>query len=81
MESNELQLEFFNYLKSTLPAQVSLADQLCDLLDISSDSAYRRLRGEKIITLLELKRICEHYHLSLDQILQLKNDLENLLII
>jgi len=74
MESNQLQLEFFNYLKSTLPAHVSLADALCDLLDISADSAYRRLRGEKSLTFSELKTICEKYHVSLDQVLNLQND-------
>ena len=35
---------------------------------------YRRIRGEKPITLNELKVLCEHFHLSLDQILQLKNE-------
>jgi len=53
---------------------MSLADELCDLLDISPDSAYRRIRGEKPLALDELKRICERYHISLDQVLQLQND-------
>jgi hypothetical protein len=35
---------------------------------------YRRIRGEKAIDLLELKKICEHYQVSLDQLLQLKNE-------
>jgi hypothetical protein len=74
MESNELQLEFFKYLKSTLPAHVSLADELCDLLKISADSAYRRLRGEKALTFSELKILCEKFQVSLDQVLNLKND-------
>jgi hypothetical protein len=74
MEPNELQQEFFNHLKSTLPTHISLADELCDLLDISADSAYRRLRGEKSLTFAELKAICEKYHVSLDQVLNLEND-------
>lgn len=74
MENNQLQLEFFNYLKSTLPAHVSLADELCDLLNISADSTYRRLRGEKSLTFSELKIICEKFHVSLDQVLNLQND-------
>lgn len=53
---------------------MSLADELCDLLDISPDSAYRRIRGEKPLALDELKRICERYHISLDQVLQLQNN-------
>lgn len=74
METNQLQLDFFTYLKSTLPQHVSLADELCDLLNISSDSAYRRLRGEKSLTFSELKIICEKFHISIDQVLNLQND-------
>jgi hypothetical protein len=74
MESNELQKQLFLYLKEQLPPHLSLADALCDLLHLSADSAYRRIRGEKPITLNELKRICEHYHLSVDQFLQLQNE-------
>ena len=74
MEAAELQQVFFNHLKSALPAHVSIADELCDLLGISADSAYRRLRGEKPLTLYELKLICEKYKMSVDQVLQLQND-------
>lgn len=74
MKGNQLQQEFFTYLKSTLPAHVSLADELCDLLKISADSAYRRLRGEKALTFSELKVLCDKFHVSLDQVLNLKND-------
>jgi len=74
METKQLQQELFNHVKRTLPAHLSLVDELCNLLDMSADSVYRRMRGEKPITLSELKHICEHYHLSMDQLLQLKND-------
>lgn len=74
METKQLQQELFNHLKRTLPAHISLVDELCSLLDMSADSAYRRIRGEKPVTLSELKQICEHYHLSVDQLLQLRND-------
>ena len=53
---------------------MSLVDELCDLLDLSPDSVYRRIRGEKPITLNELKRICEHYHFSIDKLLHLENE-------
>lgn len=74
METNELQKQLFGYLKLSLPPHLSMSDELCSLLNISADSAYRRIRGEKPISLLELKQICEHYHLSLDQLLQLKTE-------
>lgn len=74
MEPNEIQQQLFAQLKRSLPPHLSLVDELCDLLKLSSDSVYRRIRGEKPISLHELKRICEHYHLSLDQLLQLENE-------
>jgi len=74
METKQLQQDLFRHLKQILPSHLSLADELCHLLGLSADSVYRRIRGEKPITLDELKQICEHYQLSLDQLLQLKND-------
>ncbi len=74
MKNNEIQQQLFNVLKETLPSHLSLVDELCSLLDLSADSVYRRIRGEKPIDLIELKKICEHYGLSLDQLLQLQSD-------
>jgi len=74
METNQLQQQLFNYLKEQLPPHLSMVDELCDLLDLSADSVYRRIRGEKPISLTELKKICSHYHLSIDQLLQLENE-------
>jgi len=55
MQANELQLQFFNHLKSILPSHISMVDELTDLLDLSYDSVYRRIRGEKPIDLNELR--------------------------
>jgi hypothetical protein len=74
METNEVQQQLFSYLKENLPPHLSVVDELCDLLDLSADSVYRRIRGEKPISISELKRICERYHLSIDQMLQLQNE-------
>ena len=74
METNQLQQQLFSFLKDSIPPHLSLVDELCDLLNLSHDSVYRRIRGEKPITLAELKIICEKYHISLDQLLQLENE-------
>lgn len=74
METKQLQQTLFRHLKERLPAHLSLAEELGNLLVLSADSVYRRIRGEKPITLVELKVICEHYHLSVDQLLQMNND-------
>jgi hypothetical protein len=74
MTDTNLQKDLFNYIKASLPPHISMADVIAELLDISYDSVYRRIRGEKPISLDELKVLCEHFKLSLDQVLQLHTD-------
>ena len=74
MESNELQQAFFSTVKNSIPPHLSMVDEIADLLKLSYDSVYRRVRGEKPITMAELKILCEHFHISLDHVLQLKTD-------
>jgi hypothetical protein len=74
MPRRDTQLRLFQYLKSILPAHLSLADEVADLLQISPDSAYRRIRGEKPISLDELETICLHYKMSADRLMQLQTD-------
>ena len=74
MNATDLQQQFFSHLKSILPPHISMADELTELLDLSYDSVYRRIRGEKPLAMNELRQICERYHLSLDQVLKLQND-------
>jgi hypothetical protein len=74
MNATDLQQNLFSIIKSSLPTHLSMVDELVDLLSLSYDSVYRRIRGEKPIDLVELKKICEHYHISLDQLLQLETE-------
>jgi len=66
-----VQKSLIDTLERLCPKNVSLADLLADLLKISKDSAYRRIRGEKIIDLNELVLISNHFKLSLDGMLGL----------
>jgi hypothetical protein len=74
MESTELQQAFFNNVKNSIPPHLSMVDEIADLLNLSYDSVYRRVRGEKPLTMTELKTLCEHFHISVDQVLQIKTD-------
>jgi hypothetical protein len=74
MNQAPTQILLFQHLKAMLPPHLSMADEIADLLEISPDSAYRRIRGEKPITLEELEKICVHYNLSVDQLLHLKSN-------
>jgi len=64
----EMQHVFIKHLKSIVPSNVSLVDDLADILNISVDSAYRRLRGETELSLDETYKICKHYRISADTI-------------
>jgi hypothetical protein len=74
MESANTQVLFFGYIKNGLPPHLSLVDEIAALLNISNDSAYRRIRGEKPISFEELQILCSHYKISLDQFLHLQSD-------
>ncbi len=74
MESADVQQHFFQYIKDNLPVHLSLVEEIASLLNISNDSAYRRIRGEKAISFEELQILSSHYKISLDQFLHLQTD-------
>ena len=64
--SAEVQQKFIELIKEKLPHQVSLADELAELLNISNDSAYRRMRGDTLFALDEILILSKKFHISLD---------------
>lgn len=74
MEKENIQVRFFQYIKSLVPPHIAMVDEIADLLSISTDSAYRRIRGEKPITIDEAALLAAHYKLSMDQFLHLQTD-------
>lgn len=73
MTTGELQQLLFKAIKNKIGENLSAADEIAKLLDISADSAYRRMRGEKTISLDELQVLCTHYKISVDQLLGLQS--------
>ena len=45
MDSTGAQQVFFNHIKGMLPPHISFVDEIAEELNISNDSAYRRIRG------------------------------------
>src|SRR5258705_12445420 len=64
----------FRRIKEMLPQDVSMVDVVSDILHVSNDSAYRRIRNETPLVLEEAKQLCDHFHLSLDQVLHIKGN-------
>jgi hypothetical protein len=63
---DSLQSALLEQVRKLLPPNVTLADELSDLLDISRDSAYRRIRGETVLSLDEAKKLYDRYGVSID---------------
>jgi len=74
MDANQTQQLFFNHIKTKLPLHLSFVDEMAEDLNISNDSAYRRIRGEKPITLEEMVVLCSKYRVSIDRFLQLESN-------
>ncbi len=72
--AKNIQQLFFQHIKNNLPSHLSFVDEIAEQLDISNDSAYRRIRGEKPISLDEIAKLCSAYKISLDQFLHLTSD-------
>jgi hypothetical protein len=65
-----VQQEFITKLRNSLPPNISLVDELSDILKVSTDSAYRRIRGETALTIDEVSALCAHYRIPFDHFAQ-----------
>ncbi|MCD4696331.1 MAG: helix-turn-helix transcriptional regulator [Bacteroidales bacterium] len=71
METQEL---LFQQIRESLPSHLSFVDELSELLKISYDSAYRRIRGEKELSFSELSKLCKHFGISIDCLFNIGTD-------
>ena len=74
MNAAELQIDFLQQIRGHLPSHLSLVDAIAEQLNLSNDSAYRRIRGEKHLTFDEIQILASHFKISLDSFLHLQND-------
>jgi transcriptional regulator with XRE-family HTH domain len=65
-DKRKVQQYFLEKIKQLLPENVSFAEELAELLDVSTDSIYRRLRGETMLTIDEMAILCNKYKVSFD---------------
>ena len=71
MNINEIQQQLFQIIKNKMPAEASVPDAVAKLLNISSDSAYRRMRNEKQLSFEEVYFLASHFKISLDQLMNI----------
>jgi hypothetical protein len=70
----EIQTEIFRQIKEKLPANQSFVHEVSELLKVSYDSAYRRIRGEKELTFSELYELAVRYNLSVDTLFHVNSN-------
>ena len=68
MEDSAVQQRLLGLVQDQTPDKYSLVYELSELLGISTDSVYRRLRSETLMDITEIQKICLHYNISFDSI-------------
>lgn len=67
--TDNIQSVFLEQVKKRIAPNLSLADEMAEVLNISRDSAYRRIRGETVLSLDEVRILCNQYGVSVDSII------------
>jgi hypothetical protein len=65
---------FMKRFKQSLPPGMGMAEEIADILEVSIDSAYRRIRGETELTIGEIFRITGKYAISMDEVFGNRGD-------
>jgi len=72
-DKESVQKRLINLVGTVIPNKNNLVDVLADLLEISTDSAYRRIRNETALSIYEVEKICSHFNISFDAISNVDN--------
>ncbi len=67
-QCKQIQKELFEKIKLLLPPNVSMVHAVSEVLGLSYDSTYRRIRGEKFLAIDELVKLASNFGLSIDNI-------------
>ncbi len=68
MEQRNFQLVFLEKLKQQISENHTLVDVITDVLNVSQDSAYRRMRGDTALSFDEAVKLANEYRVSLASI-------------
>lgn len=60
--------KLFSLIKDKLPKNVSFIDEIADVLDISYDASYRRVKGKTILPFKEGLLLSDHFNIKLDNL-------------
>jgi hypothetical protein len=72
--------QLFAIIKQRLPENVSFIEEIADVLDISYDAMYRRLKGKTVLSFSEAIHLAKHYKVSLNSLYDVEKE-ENLFVL
>jgi hypothetical protein len=75
LADSNIQSVFLDQVRKRLAPNVAFADELAELLNISRDSAYRRIRGETILSLEEIKTLYNRFGISIDALFSTSSEM------
>ncbi|MES2656304.1 MAG: hypothetical protein V4620_11985 [Bacteroidota bacterium] len=65
-QTKNIQNSFIEKIKAAIPQNENLVQSIADVLNISVDSAYRRIRGEKLFNINEVALLCSTLKINFD---------------
>ena len=68
-----IQKRLFDEIQKNLSAKCALVDIVSEVLEIGSDSAYRRIRCDKLLNIKETYTLCKHFNISFDLLMDVRN--------
>jgi hypothetical protein len=68
-----IQDKLIELIKTAIPDHLKLADEIAETLNMSNDSAYRRIRGETALNIDEIAAICRQFSISFDSLIAVQD--------
>lgn len=68
LKKTGFQEQLFVQIRKNLPEHYSLVDLVAEILSVSTDAAYRRIRGNKTLDIDEIVLLCSYFNLSFDRL-------------
>jgi hypothetical protein len=68
-----IQAKLFEFIKQSLNEDESIGIVLSDVLSLSTDAVYRRMRLETLMTIEEVRKLCIHFNISFDALIEMKS--------
>ena len=70
----DYQQAIFDEIKRKIKGQDSLGNIIGDVLSISQDAVYRRYRGETLLTIFEIEKLCKKFEISMDALFNMNKN-------